>query len=46
MLTTENHGFANQHHADTAAVADRDAIRPFHIHFPEAALADLRQRLA
>jgi pimeloyl-ACP methyl ester carboxylesterase len=39
MPTTESHGFANQQ-------ADRDAVRPFHIHFPEAALADLGQRLA
>ncbi len=46
MPTTESNGFANQHHADVAAAAARDAIRPFHIHFPEAALADLGQRLA
>src|SRR5580698_7592608 len=46
MPTTEILDFANQHRADAAAVADRDAIRPFHIHFPETALADLRQRLA
>jgi pimeloyl-ACP methyl ester carboxylesterase len=26
--------------------AEGDAVRPFHIHFPDAALADLRQRLA
>jgi pimeloyl-ACP methyl ester carboxylesterase len=29
-----------------AAAADSDAIRPFHIQFPEAALVDLRRRLA
>jgi pimeloyl-ACP methyl ester carboxylesterase len=29
-----------------AAVAKGDAIRPFHVHYPDAALADLRHRLA
>jgi pimeloyl-ACP methyl ester carboxylesterase len=29
-----------------AAATARDSIRPFHVHIPEAALADLRRRLA
>jgi pimeloyl-ACP methyl ester carboxylesterase len=46
MPNTGRHAFAKQHCTHAAAAADRDAIRPFHIHFPEAALADLRRRLA
>ena len=32
--------------AGAPKAADRDAIRPFHIHFADDALADLKQRLA
>src|SRR5258706_3713543 len=31
--------------AATAASADKDAIRPFHVHFPDEELADLRRRI-
>ena len=31
---------------NTEQTADKNAIRPFHVNVPEAALADLRQRLA
>jgi pimeloyl-ACP methyl ester carboxylesterase len=32
--------------AHPASAAEGDAIRPFHIHFPEEALVDLRRRIA
>jgi pimeloyl-ACP methyl ester carboxylesterase len=32
--------------SESRATADDDSIRPFHIHVPESALVDLRQRLA
>ena len=32
--------------SESRATADDDSIRPFHIHVPESALIDLRQRLA
>jgi pimeloyl-ACP methyl ester carboxylesterase len=38
-------GALNALPAGVAKAAESDAIRPFHINFPEAALADLRQRL-
>jgi pimeloyl-ACP methyl ester carboxylesterase len=44
MSVTANHGSVD--HGVTVAPADNDAIRPFHVHFPDAALADLRRRLA
>jgi hypothetical protein len=31
--------------AATAASADKDAIRRFHVHFPDEELADLRRRI-
>jgi pimeloyl-ACP methyl ester carboxylesterase len=44
MSVTEVHGSAD--HAVAVTAADRNSIRPFHVHFPEEALADLSQRLA
>jgi hypothetical protein len=44
MFATEIH--ASVDHAVAVTAVHTDAIRPFHVHFPEAALADLRQRLA
>jgi pimeloyl-ACP methyl ester carboxylesterase len=39
-------GTASSRAIDTVGAFDKNAIRPFHIHFPEAALVDLRRRLA
>jgi pimeloyl-ACP methyl ester carboxylesterase len=33
-------------HRSSGQTADKSGIRPFHVNFPESALADLRQRLA
>jgi pimeloyl-ACP methyl ester carboxylesterase len=44
MSVTEIQGSVDHGVAGTAA--DKAAIRPFHVHFPDAALADLRRRLA
>jgi len=44
MSMTETHAFADQRHTDAAT--QRNAIRPFRVHFPETALVDLRRRLA
>ena len=39
-------GTASSRAIDAVGAFDKNAIRPFHIHFPEAALVDLRRRLA
>jgi Ohr subfamily peroxiredoxin len=39
-------GAVNLSGAGVVKATDKNGIRPFHIHFPEAALADLRRRLA
>ncbi|MEJ0067019.1 MAG: epoxide hydrolase N-terminal domain-containing protein [Caulobacteraceae bacterium] len=38
--------FASPAYAETAAGAGASDIRPFHVHFPDEALADLRRRVA
>jgi pimeloyl-ACP methyl ester carboxylesterase len=37
---------ANLRHAEAARAANKNDIRPFRVHFPEASLVDLRRRLA
>jgi pimeloyl-ACP methyl ester carboxylesterase len=44
MSVTEIHGSVA--HGVAVTAADEPAIRPFQVHFPDAALADLRRRLA
>src|ERR1700722_7453606 len=39
-------GTASPQAADAVGAFDKNDIRPFHVHFPEAALVDLRRRLA
>jgi hypothetical protein len=46
LATSAAAGAASLLSAQIAATADASTIRPFHINFPEEALADLRRRIA